>query len=98
MSAGGQTETLPTLAARHCGLAGRGVAVRGRLVQSFCLIDQSVMGITDSLSGLPVQRKNGPRRERGWEAGMTERRITQLFRLILGGMVTCTLVLNAFAF
>ena len=29
---------------------------------------------------------------------MTERRITQLFGLILGGIVTCTLVLNAFAF
>jgi hypothetical protein len=29
---------------------------------------------------------------------MSERRITQLFGLILGGMVTCTLMLNAFAF
>ncbi len=29
---------------------------------------------------------------------MTERRITQLFGLILGALFTCTLVLNAFAF
>ena len=29
---------------------------------------------------------------------MSERRITQLFGLILGALVTCTLVLNAFAF
>jgi hypothetical protein len=29
---------------------------------------------------------------------MTERRITQLFGLTLGAIVTCTLVLNAFAF
>src|SRR5262249_57911565 len=29
---------------------------------------------------------------------MTERRITQLFGLVLGAIVTCTLVLNAFAF
>jgi hypothetical protein len=29
---------------------------------------------------------------------MSERRITQLFGLVLGGIVTCTLVLNAFAF
>jgi hypothetical protein len=28
---------------------------------------------------------------------MSERRITQLFGLILGAIVTCTLVLNAFA-
>ena len=29
---------------------------------------------------------------------MTERRITQLFGLVLGAIVTCTMVLNAFAF
>jgi hypothetical protein len=29
---------------------------------------------------------------------MTERRITQLFGLILGALFTCTLMLNAFAF
>jgi hypothetical protein len=29
---------------------------------------------------------------------MSERRITQLLGLILGALVTCTLVLNAFAF
>ena len=29
---------------------------------------------------------------------MSERRITQLFGLVLGAMLTCTLVLNAFAF
>jgi hypothetical protein len=29
---------------------------------------------------------------------MSERRITQLFGLVLGAIVTCTLVLNAFAF
>jgi len=29
---------------------------------------------------------------------MSERRITQLFGLVLGVIVTCTLVLNAFAF
>jgi hypothetical protein len=29
---------------------------------------------------------------------MSERRITRLFGLILGAIVTCTLVLNAFAF
>jgi len=29
---------------------------------------------------------------------MTERRMTQLFGLILGAIVTCTLILNAFAF
>jgi hypothetical protein len=29
---------------------------------------------------------------------MSERRITQLFGLVLGAMVTCTLLLNAFAF
>jgi hypothetical protein len=29
---------------------------------------------------------------------MEERRIARLFGLILGGLLTCTLVLNAFAF
>jgi hypothetical protein len=29
---------------------------------------------------------------------MSERKITQLFGLILGALFTCTLVLNAFAF
>jgi len=29
---------------------------------------------------------------------MSERRITQLFGLVLGAIVSCTLVLNAFAF
>jgi hypothetical protein len=29
---------------------------------------------------------------------MSERRITQLFGLILGALFTCTLVLNAFTF
>jgi hypothetical protein len=29
---------------------------------------------------------------------MSERRITQLFGLVLGGIVTCIMVLNAFAF
>jgi hypothetical protein len=29
---------------------------------------------------------------------MSERRITQLFGLALGAIVTCTMVLNAFAF
>ncbi len=29
---------------------------------------------------------------------MSERKITQLFGLILGALCTCTLVLNAFAF
>jgi hypothetical protein len=32
------------------------------------------------------------------EGGMSERRITQLFGLILGGIFTFTLILNAFAF
>jgi len=34
----------------------------------------------------------------GWEAEMSERRITQLFGLVLGAIVSGTLVLNAFAF
>jgi len=29
---------------------------------------------------------------------MSERRITQIFGLVLGAIVSCTLVLNAFAF
>ena len=29
---------------------------------------------------------------------MSERRITQLFGLVLGTIITCTMVLNAFAF
>ena len=29
---------------------------------------------------------------------MSERKITQLFELILGALFTCTMVLNAFAF
>jgi hypothetical protein len=29
---------------------------------------------------------------------MSERKVTQLFGLILGALFTCTLVLNAFAF
>ena len=29
---------------------------------------------------------------------MSERRVTQIFGLALGAIVTCTLVLNAFAF
>jgi hypothetical protein len=29
---------------------------------------------------------------------MSERRITQLFGLVLGAIITCTMVLNAFAF
>src|SRR5262245_6052724 len=84
--------------ARPCGLTGR---VRGRAVQSVCLIDQSVMGITDSLPGLPLQHNPRVWSQEGKMVGrldMTERRITQLFGLILGGIVTCTLVLNAFAF
>jgi hypothetical protein len=32
------------------------------------------------------------------EGVMSERRITQLFGLILGGIFTCTLVLSAFAY
>jgi hypothetical protein len=32
------------------------------------------------------------------EGDMSERRITQLFGLILGGIFACTLVLSAFAF
>ena len=32
------------------------------------------------------------------EGDMSERRITQLFGLILGGIFTCTLVLSAFAY
>ena len=32
------------------------------------------------------------------EGEMSERRITQLFGLILGGIFTCTLVLSAFAY
>ena len=34
----------------------------------------------------------------GWELEMSERRITQLFGLVLGAIITCTMVLNAFAF
>ena len=34
----------------------------------------------------------------GWELEMSERRITQLFGLGLGAIITCTMVLNAFAF
>jgi hypothetical protein len=63
-------------------------------VRGFRLIDQSVMGITDALPGLPVQQ---PQNLVG-RLDMSERRITQLFGLVLGAMVTCTLVLNAFAF
>ena len=33
-----------------------------------------------------------------WELEMSERRITQLFGLGLGAIITCTMVLNAFAF
>ena len=61
---------------------------------SFRLYDQSVMGITDALPGLPVQQ---PQNLVG-RLDMSERRITQLFGLVLGAIVTCTLVLNAFAF
>jgi hypothetical protein len=57
------------------------------------------MGITDSLPGLPVQTQTmGPRVEHGGRLDMSERHITQLFGLILGAIVTCTMVLNAFAF
>jgi len=34
----------------------------------------------------------------GWELEMSERRITQVFGLVLGAITTCTMVLNAFAF
>jgi len=59
------------------------------------------MGIADSLPGLPLQHNPRVWSQEGKMVGrldMTERRITQLFGLILGGIVTCTLVLNAFAF
>jgi hypothetical protein len=50
------------------------------------------------LLGPPVEANPGYGSRSGWEADMSERRITQLFGLILGAIVSGTLVLNAFAF
>jgi hypothetical protein len=65
---------------------------------SFPLFDQSVTAVTDFCSVClydPTQQYGS---RLGWEVEMSERRITQLFGLVLGAIVSGTLVLNAFAF
>jgi hypothetical protein len=62
------------------------------------------MGSFPGLTIGPFPRGFEPKRSlmrpilRVLEGDMSERRITQLFGLILGGIFTCTLVLSAFAY
>src|SRR5262249_45056985 len=79
---------------------------------SFILNPPSRFTSLDRRSGLPSHRpkRDGHHRRSPRSASttqpknlvgrldMSERRITQLFGLVLGAIVTCTLVLNALAF
>jgi surfactin synthase thioesterase subunit len=81
------------------GLAGRGVGVRsGRAEGQFRFIRPKRDGHHRFLPRLPVQPIQRMANRLGWELEMSERRITQLFGLGLGAIITCTMVLNAFAF
>jgi hypothetical protein len=62
------------------------------------LFDQNVTGITDVPSVCGYNQLERMANRLGWELEMSERRITQLFGLGLGAIITCTMVLNAFAF
>jgi len=83
---------------RHGGLAGRAVGCGQPRRRQFPLFDQNVTGVTDvpSVGGYNQSQRMAIRL--GWELEMSERRITQLFGLVLGAIITCTMVLNAFAF
>jgi hypothetical protein len=64
----------------------------------FRLFDQNVTGVTD-VSAVCLYNPTPAYGSRlGWEVEMSERRITQLFGLVLGAIVSGTMVLNAFAF
>ena len=65
---------------------------------SFHLFDQNVTGVTDVPSVCGYNQCQRMANRLGWELEMSERRITQLFGLGLGAIITCTMVLNAFAF
>ena len=65
---------------------------------SFRLFDQSVTVVTDVSSVCLYNPIPAYGSRLGWEVEMSERRITQLFGLVLGTIVTGTMVLNAFAF
>jgi hypothetical protein len=78
----------------------RGAGVRFARAEglSFQLFDQSVTAVTDVCS-VRLYNPNPDYGSRlGWEVEMSERRITQLFGLVLGAIVSGTMVLNAFAF
>ena len=84
---------------RHGGLAGRAVGVRfGRAEGQLPLFDQNVTGVTDVPSVCGYNQSQRTANRLGWELEMSERRITQLFGLGLGAIITCTMVLNALAF
>jgi hypothetical protein len=84
---------------RHGGLADRTVGVRfGRAEGQLPLFDQNVTGVTDVPSVCGYNQAQRVANRLGWELEMSERRITHLFGLGLGAIITCTMVLNAFAF
>ena len=84
---------------RHGGLADRTVGVRfGRAEGQLPLFDQNVTGVTDVPSVCGYNQSQRTANRLGWELEMSERRITQLFGLGLGAIITCTMVLNALAF
>ena len=89
---------MPPRMPRHAGLAGRGVAAIGRAGGQFPLFDRNVTGVTDVPSVCGYNQLERMANRWVWELEMSERRITQLFGLGLGAIITCTMVLNAFAF
>ena len=78
------------LAAWACGSTAEG--------PSFPLFDRNVTGVTDVPSVCGYNQLERMANRWVWELEMSERRITQLFGLGLGAIITCTMVLNAFAF
>jgi hypothetical protein len=89
---------MPAKDARYAGLAGRGVGCGQPRRRQFPLFDQNVTGVTDVPSVCGYNQSQRMANRLGWEMEMSERRITQLFGLGLGAIITCTMVLNAFAF